>query len=152
MKILVTYYTRGNNTKKIAETISKNLNADLDEIIDLKDRSRKIIGWLIAGKDAITKKLTKIKYEKKPEDYDLVIIGTPVWAGTMTPAIRTYLTNNKLKDIAFFCTYDGQGGKTFAEMEKISNPPIETLGLNNKSKNKDSDIEEFCRKIKADYK
>lgn len=32
---------------------------------------------------------------KNPADYALTIIGTPVWVGTMTPAVRAYLQNNQ---------------------------------------------------------
>ena len=40
-----------------------------------------IIGYLFAGRDAVRKKLTKLKPLKfNPTDYDLVIIGTPIWA------------------------------------------------------------------------
>jgi flavodoxin len=105
MKILVVSYSRSGNTKKIAEQIAKKLDADFDEVIDMKDRHRKIIGWLIAGKDAMAKEKTEIKYKKDPTEYDLVIVGTPIWAWTMTPAIRTYLTENKFSEVAFFCTY-----------------------------------------------
>ena len=61
MKTLVACYSRTGNTRKVGELISKSLNADMDVIIDMKDRTRKIIGWLISGKDASQKNLTKIK-------------------------------------------------------------------------------------------
>jgi len=128
-KILVAYYSRTGNTKKLGLEITKKLKADSEEIKDLKERNRVIIGWLVSGKDATMKKKTKIKFEKNPSKYDLVIIGTPVWAWTITPAIRTYLSENKFKKVAFFCTNGGQKGKTFEEMEKLSKKPIATLTL-----------------------
>lgn len=149
-KILVTYYSRTGYTKKVAEQIAKNLKADIDEIIDEKDRKRKIIGWLISGKDAVQKNLTKIKFSKDPKKYDIVIIGTPNWASTMTPAIRTYLTQNKLNNVAFFCTYGGNSGHIFQDLEELSSKPTTVLGLKDKeieseeSKNK---ITEFCQKL-----
>jgi len=48
MKTLVAYYSRTGNTKKVAVEIAKNLKADIDEIIDKKDRSG-MIGWIIGG-------------------------------------------------------------------------------------------------------
>lgn len=131
-KILVVYYSRTGNTKKIGDEIAKKLKADSEEIIDLKDRKRFIVGWLISGKDATTENTTEIKFKKDPSKYDLVIIGGPVWAWTITPAIRKYLSTNKLKKVAFFATCGSQFGKTFGEMEKLSKKPEVVLGLNKK--------------------
>lgn len=111
MKTLVVYYSRTGNTKKVGEEISKELGADSEEVIDLKNR-KGALGYFISGKDAMQKKLTKIKpIEKDPKKYDRIIIGTPVWGSNMAPAIRTYLTNNKLdgKKVNFFCTAGGSG-------------------------------------------
>ncbi len=43
---------------------------------------------------------------KNPADYDIIIVGSPVWGWNMTPAARTYLENNKekIKKYAFFVT------------------------------------------------
>jgi flavodoxin len=63
---------------------------------------------LTGGYAAIKEKLTEIEVTKNVEDYDLVIIGSPVWANKMTPAIRTLIVNNDFseKDVAFFVTMD----------------------------------------------
>lgn len=69
----------------------------------------------------------------------------------MTPAIRTYLTDNKFNKVAFFCTCGGQKGKTFEEMEKLSKKPITTLELKDKLVEINScqnEIEEFCKRLK----
>ena len=155
MKKLVVFYSRSGNTKKVAKKIARQIKADTDEIIDLKDRSRKIIGWLVAGKDASMKKPTNIKYKKSPDKYDSIIIGTPVWAWTITPAIRTYLKENgnklktKAKKLAFFCTCGGQAGKAFEEMQKLSKKPQATLTIKDRDiKCSDKNIKDFCKKLK----
>jgi flavodoxin len=122
MKSLVVYYSRTGNTKTVGEAIAKEWGADCEEIIDLKKRTGlRPIRWLIAGKDAWRRKLTKIRTQKKPENYDIIIVGTPIWAGKMTPAVRTYLTTNKLdgKKVGFFCTAARGTEKAFEEMEKL---------------------------------
>ena len=149
MKALVTFFSRTGNTRKVGKDIAANLRCDIDEITDLKDRSRKIIGWLVAGKDATQKRLTTIKHEKDPSLYDLVVIGTPVWAWTMTPAIRTYLTRNKFKEVAFFCTNGGQEGKTLQHMEQLSKKPLASTSIHeNDIIENDPRIKGFCEKIK----
>jgi len=157
MKNLVVYYSRTGNTKKVAEEISKIIKADIDEVSENKNR-KGIIGWLGAGKDAMSKKETKISFKINPDKYDLILIGTPIWGFTVVPAIRTYLLHNKdkLKKVAFFSTSGGSPiDKVAIEMEKISKKPIATLGLTTSSKidlSKDNNLEKikaFCEKIKS---
>jgi flavodoxin len=105
-KILVIYYSRTGITKGVAQDLAKSLNADIEEVIDLKNRSG-VFGFIGGGKDATQKKLTNIGETKKnPAEYDCIVMGTPVWAGTMAPAIRTYIDKNKssIKKAAFFAT------------------------------------------------
>jgi flavodoxin len=124
------------------------LSADLEELIDLKNRKR-IIGWLKSGRDAMKKNLTDVYSEKNPSKYDLVVIGTPTWAGTITPAIRTYLTKNKFKKVAFFCTYGGNFGNVFSEMEKLSKKPVSVFGCKDKDVNRsEKEIVSFCDKLR----
>ncbi|MEO0075156.1 MAG: hypothetical protein ABIK31_03480 [candidate division WOR-3 bacterium] len=122
MRILVVYYSRDGHTRTIAQTLSTMLQCDREEIIDLKNR-KGIFGWLAAGFDAFRKRLTKIQEPKyDPSVYDLIVIGTPNWAGMPAPAIRTYLNNNigKIKNTAFFCTFGGSdSGKVFDELQAL---------------------------------
>lgn len=104
MKTLVVYYTRTGNSKFTAETIAAEIGADVEEIVDLKNRKGKL-AFLSAGRDAMQGKLTEIAETKRnPLDYDLIILAQPVWAGSPTPAIRTYLKKNDLtgKKVALF--------------------------------------------------
>lgn len=106
MKTLVVYYSRTWTTKIVAEYIANKLSCDTEELIDLKDRSWPI-NYMLAWRDAIKKVLTDIKEIKNnPKDYDLIILATPVWAFTISSAIRTYVENNKdsFKNIAFVAT------------------------------------------------
>jgi flavodoxin len=153
MKTLVTYYSRSGNTKRVAEEIAYQLDSDIDEIIDLKDRDRTIKGWLISGKDASKKEDTEIEYEKDPENYNLVIVGTPVWAWSMAPAVRTYLKENHLDNVAFFSTYGALSGNTFNDMEDFTGKPLDTLGIKSMSidnKKSKKAIENFSRKVKKE--
>jgi flavodoxin len=122
MKSLVVSYSRTGTTKTVGKAIANELKADSDEIIDLKKRLGKI-NWFIAGFDATRRKLTKIRVKKKPEKYDMIIVGTPIWSKNMTPAVRTYLTDHKLdgKKVCFFCTSGGDNvKKAFAEMKELA--------------------------------
>jgi flavodoxin len=122
-KVLVVFYSRTGNTKKVAEDLARQLGADIEQLVDKKDRSG-IGGYLKAGRDATKEMLTDIEpLKKNPSSYDLVIIGTPVWGWTMTPAVRTFITGNKdaLKEVAFFTTAGGsKPDRIVAKMEALS--------------------------------
>ena len=151
MKILVAFYSKTGRTKKVANMIAAHLNADIEEISEIKNRGGKIGSFFSAGKDALLKKTSEIKKTAKdPSDYDVVVIGSPTWVGNICPAIRTYLKENKFKKVAFFITHGGGPGKILSEMEKLGGKPIATLEVRDKKvENKISkeNIEKFCEKI-----
>lgn len=111
MKSLVVYYSRTGKTKFVAEKVASELRADIEEVVDLANR-RGWLGFLKAGYDATRGKETKImEMRKSPRDFDLIVVGTPVWNSRPSPAIRTYLNRNDLseKKVAIFCTKEGNG-------------------------------------------
>ncbi|MFA5176063.1 MAG: hypothetical protein WC413_02290 [Candidatus Nanoarchaeia archaeon] len=154
MKTLVIFYSRTGTTKKIAENISKKLKCDIEEIFDCENRVG-VKGYIKSGKQATLKKLTKLKdTNKDPSIYDLVIIGTPIWAWNMCCPIRTYITKNKehLRKVAFFCTMGGSGAnRTFKCMEKLCNKKsVACLKLKTKdviNNNYSEKVKEFTEKL-----
>ena len=132
-KHLVVYYSRTGNTRKVAQAVAKLLGADVEEIVDKKERSG-AVGFLVGAKDARLKRLTDIESPSRdPSQYGTVLIGTPVWAWTMSPAVRTYLARMKerLPRVAFFLTTGGTGiERTFKAMSRVSGKqPVATLGI-----------------------
>jgi flavodoxin len=148
MKSLVICYSRTGNTRKVAAAIAAALGADLEEIREPKDRSG-ALGFLGAGRDATFKRSTPIEaLARDPAGYDLVVVGTPVWAFTMASPVRTFLLENagKLKSVAFFCTAGGNGQeRTFRQMEELAGKkPLAALTLLEKELKAD-----FGAKVKA---
>ena len=155
MKSLVVYYSRSGNARWVAQTIAAELGSDVEEVVDLKNRGG-ILGFLSGGFDAMRGKETKIGETKKsPADYDLVVVGTPVWGSRPTPAIRTYLRRNDfsgLKVALFFA----QGGKKPKAVDRtkalISNGNfVGELSLSNALDNKaesEKKIIEWCLTLK----
>ena len=155
MKKLILYYSRTGRTKNIAEIISKKLGCDIEEIIDIKKTSG-IIGYLRGGNAARKGDLTEIKdLMKNPEDYELTIIGTPIWGGKIPPATRTFLIEfkDKLDKVAFFCTQGGWNGgsKLFQIMSEVSKKtPIATLEIGRKElkeKSYDNKITDYISQL-----
>ena len=134
MKTLVVYYSRSGNNKKIAEELAalSLLKADLDEIIPQKKYSG-IFGWLKAGFHASKDKRIKINVLKNPSDYDLVIIGSPNWAGKLSTPVFSYLQNYKIKKLALFSVCgSGDISKEVAQLEALGIKPVATLALKEK--------------------
>ena len=147
MKLLVAYYSRTNITKKLAERIAGEINADIEEIIPKVNYQGKI-GYVRCGKDAISEKIVDLEDLKHdPADYDVVYIGSPVWASKAANPVISYLKANegKFKNVKFFMTAGSSGFESsFEQMEKYSVKPLKTLALTTKQVKKDDyDLTQF---------
>jgi flavodoxin len=122
MKSLVVYYSRSGNTRFVAEQISQEIGADIAEIVDKKKR-KGLLGFIISGYDATRGRLTTIaEMERSPIDYDLIVVGTPMWNKRIVPAVRTYLKENSFsgKHVALFCTNLGsQPERVFSNLKEL---------------------------------
>jgi flavodoxin len=156
VKSLVVYYTRDGNTKFVAETVAAELGSDIEEVVDMKNRAGKL-GWMSAGRDSMAEKEAQIAPTKLiPADYDLIVIGTPVWAWRPTPAIRTYISKNGLsgKKVALFFAFDSSL-KQAVERTKalISNADfVGDIAVSNALDNKEETqkkIVEWCNTLKT---
>ena len=111
MKILIVYYSRTNVTKMIAEKLQKELKCDIEEITDNGNYNGKL-GYLKGGMTASMSRTSDINpIAKNPSDYDLVIVGTPVWASNIATPVFTYLMKyrDQINKMASFCTCISSG-------------------------------------------
>ncbi|MGC8962312.1 MAG: flavodoxin family protein, partial [Candidatus Bathyarchaeia archaeon] len=134
-------------------TIAGSLNADIEEIKDSEERSG-ILGFLRSGYEALFKKLPLIEpVNKSPDEYDLVIAGSPVWAGNLSSPVRTFMSlyGGKIRKVAFFTTYGIKSGKIFRQMEELSKSPIAVLEVREeeiKSGGYLGKVEDFIEKLR----
>ena len=130
-KTLVVFYSRHNHTKLVGELIAKRLGATLEQIQDSKDRSH-LKSWAKSSFDEELRTPTKIQpLKNNPSDFDLVIIGTPISDG-ISPPIKSYLSKNKFKKVAFFITFNASAEDATYQMEKLSKKPLTTLEVQDK--------------------
>jgi flavodoxin len=120
---LVVYYSMTGNTARLARDLAARLNADVESI---EDRTHGVgfVGYLVAAYHAWRRVSAPIgAMQRDPSDYAVVVIGTPVWVGQMTPAVRAYLQRMKGRfvNVAFFVTSGG------TDIEKII-PSLEAEG------------------------
>jgi len=120
---LVVYYSLTGHTRQIAEAIAAAFDADLEVIEDTFNRDtglgrfRSAIESLLGLPSSITPPKNDLS------KYDLVVVGTPVWAARLSSPVRAYLSQQRasLGRVAFFCTQAGIGGKwALQNMAKVS--------------------------------
>ncbi|MBN1539321.1 MAG: flavodoxin, partial [Candidatus Thermoplasmatota archaeon] len=59
---------------------------------------------------------------RDPKEYDVIFVGTPIWAGRQAPAVRTFLEDHlpEGKKIALFCTCNSTNSSAFQNMRRLS--------------------------------
>jgi flavodoxin len=120
LRILVVYYSLEGNTSLIAQSIAEEIGGDILKLEVVKSISSGVSKYLGGGKQVVFKEKPElIPYDFKPDNYDILFIGTPVWAWSYTPALRTFFAQNVINDkkIALFSCNGGDNGKTFENMK-----------------------------------
>ena len=159
MKTAVVYYSMSGNTEMIAERIAKELGAELIEIVPVKaypDKGARKFIW--GGMKAVMGEKPKLQPYAFDGSYERIIIGTLVWASSISPPLRSFIAENadKLagKEIAAFTCYSGGGAdKAIEKLKGLLR--IETLAAelilidpkDNPSKENEEKIEDFCKKL-----
>ncbi|WP_099468944.1 flavodoxin family protein [Konateibacter massiliensis] len=158
MKAAIVYFSLEGNTKFVAEKISKQTGAEELRLIPKKDYpTGKISKFFWGGKSVTFGEKPKLEsYDFKEDEYDVVIIGTPVWASSFTPPIKTFLAEHNLagKKVALFaCQMGNDAEKCFDKLKKeIGDCEIlATLALTDPGKNRTNEnqlqIDTFCYNI-----
>ena len=156
MKTLVVCYSKTGNTKKIGQEIARALDADFEQIIEI-GRRKGLIAYFMSGFEALKEKSSRIKpLSRSIYDYKRVIIGTPIWAGNITPALRTFLKINYLKDKKvhlFFTSGSGNTDKADSSIRsllpmKFSGKILSLKETEVKNKAYDKKLKSFIKGIK----
>ena len=132
-RILVVYYSRSGNTAKVARGITGICGADCEEIRDSAVRSG-LVGWFLSGREAWLGRAAPIEPPScDPQEYDLVVVGSPLWAGRLSSPVRSYLQGQRgrIPQVAAFITRGGTNPrKAFEEIERLAGKaPVATLTL-----------------------
>ena len=158
MKAIVVYYSMDGNTKFVADKIANILDADTLRLEPTKEYPKgNVSKFFWGGKSVVFGEKPKLQpYQFNADAYDLIIIGTPIWASSFVPPIKTFLKEHDLsnKKLAFYaCSMGGDTEKCFTKLKiEISNPKvINTLSLVEPyikpTKENDTMIEDFCKKL-----
>ena len=131
--VLVVYYSRTGGTRQVAQTLADALGADVEEIVDLRER-KGFWGYLRSAFGAMLGKPAAIREpQKDPAAYRLVVVGTPVWSSSVSTPVLAYLQSRGpvAPRVAFFLTHGGSGAeRVFRQMEALCGKrPIASLAL-----------------------
>jgi flavodoxin len=158
MKTLVVYYSLEGNTKDTAEKIAQKLNADLLRLEPVKEYpSSGPMKFIAGGKAAVFGESPQLKpYEINFLSYDAVIVGTPVWASTFAPPIRTFFADHQMQNqkLGVFVCEKGSGGekcieklKELTKAEKIAAQMILIDPKQRPNAENEKTIEDFCQNM-----
>lgn len=158
MKAIIVYYSLEGNTDYTAKLLADELGADLLRLEPVTPYPTDNKKFLMGGKDSTLGIEPPLKeYSFNPDDYDTVILGTPLWAWTMAPPLKTFISTNSLKGkkLAFFVSSGGGSDKKcFAKMHKLTgaeNAPC--LSVVDMLKNKNPDdidkVKAFAERVRG---
>lgn len=127
--LLIVYYSYSNgNTENIAKRLAKELNGDIRKVELVND-------YKGTYQEVVDQGLKETKNGFKPEikeldvsinDYDVIILGTPTWWYTISPAMLSFISNNdfKNKTVIPYMTNAGWPGTVIKDMSDKCNGDI----------------------------
>lgn len=125
-KTLVAYFSASGVTKKIAEMLAKEANADLYKIKPAIPYTKEDLNWMDKKSRSSIEMGDKsfrpaiVKDELDPSRYDQILLGFPIWWYVAPTIVNTFLESYDFtgKNITLFATSGGSGfGKTAEELQ-----------------------------------
>ena len=158
MKTLIVYYSYSGITEKVVSIYESCLRKTGDVTIQRLRPKEEITTFFGQCKAAFARKRAELDgnviFDVK--NYDLVIIGSPVWAFAPVPAINAYLDKicglDGKKVIILLTSGSGTGvGNCFntikKSLEEKNAASIDTINIPNRTMNDESSIESALKKL-----
>ena len=97
LRVLVVYYSRTGNTRRVADEIAGAIPCKIEEIVD--DQSRRgVLAYLRSGYEAWFGRPVKLEESRcDPRDFDLVVIGTPIWTARCAARCRRISSGSEVE-------------------------------------------------------
>lgn len=125
-KVLITYFSKTNNTKHLAEKIQSHVGGKMFHLttaipypVDYRETTR------IAREELDNNQRPELAHTISPEEmkeYDIIFIGYPNWWNTLPMAFFTFLEQFDWegKTVVPFCTHGGGGlGRSISDIRTL---------------------------------
>jgi flavodoxin len=155
-RTLIAFHSRTGYTRRVAQALADRLNADLDEIRIVQPLDGRI-GYLMCAIEAMTGLAPALRPARRdPTNYELIVVGTPVWFWSLSSPVRSWLEQHPLRGrrFGFFCTMGGSGAScVFSTMTELAgDTAVATLALTDHQIDAGFDaqqLEGFVRELRA---
>ncbi len=127
-KIIVCYFSATGATKRLARKIAGILHADTFEIEPVVKYTKDDLKWpsknnrtYMEMKNKRFRPLILNKLEN-PDDYDIIVMGFPIWYYTAPTIINSFIEENNLngKKVYIFATSGATSvGRSFKDLKKM---------------------------------
>lgn len=155
-KTLIVFFSWGGNTRTVANYIHDLIGGDIVEVETVTpypDRYEEVIR--IAPQELANDYRPPLKTRvDNMDEYDILIVGTPIWGGHLTPAMKSFLASYDLsgKTIAPFCTHGGSGtSQSVNDIRSVCSDDVTFLTplavYGNQAEYAFGDVEEWLTKI-----
>lgn len=117
MKKLVVFYSLEGHTRELAKAMAAAVGADVLEVKPKEEFPKSGFLKYLKGGGQVVRKIEPeiLPLELDPQEYDLLFIGTPVWAGSFASPLKTFFSRTDLqgKKVALFAGHRGGKGNVF---------------------------------------
>lgn len=154
-KTLIVYFSWGGNTRTVANHIHDFIGGDIVEVetlVPYPDTYEEVTQIAPGELENDYRPELKTKVENMDE-YDTLIVGTPIWGSHLTPAMKSFLASYDLsgKSIAPFCTHGGSGtAQSVSDIRSVC-PNSTILGslavYGSRAENSRGDVEKWLKQI-----
>lgn len=132
MRSIVVYFSLEGHTRFVADIIAKEAGADIFELKPVKEYVKTGFGkYFWNGKSVMFNEKPKLETPLPDfSGYDLIFIGTPIWASSYAPPINTFLadSNLKAKKLMLFASNAGGGAEKCFNKMRLRLKECQVLG------------------------
>jgi len=114
MRAIIVYYSYTGNTKKVADILAEYLKHEYEVKVSRLEAEEESNSFFLQAARALFHKKARISsVDFDLLNYDLICVGSPVWAFAPAPAVNSYLEycyGLSSKRVVFFTTYGSGTG------------------------------------------